>query len=182
MESSAGTADSTRAIPTDPLTSATNTTTSMLECCNNGNLSHLKDLLVAHAKTESLPSAHDMLMRACNARQPHIVQFIVERFSDIQPSLELHSAAFSGGVDVYSIILNEFPKLKDHSFGHTSDPISQAVLNGDTVMLDFVLGQGFNVKNSHYCYVPVCQPCRSFKITEEGIFSIELIYCWDHRS
>ena len=161
MTSSAGSADPARAIPAGPLMSATNTSTSMLECCENGNLSHLKDLLAAHAETESPPLAHDMLVRACNARQPHIVQFIVERFSDVQPSLDLHSAAFSGGVDVYSIILNKFPKLKDHSFGHTSDPISQAVLNGDTVMLDFVLGQGFNVKNSHYCYIPVCRPRRS---------------------
>ena len=158
MESNAGTADSTRATLAAPLPSATNTTTSMLECCENGNLSHLKDLLAAHADTENLPPADDMLIRACNAKQSHIVQFILERFPDIQPSLQLHSAAFSAGVDVYRIILNKFPEFKDHTFGHTSDPISQAVLNGDTVMLDFVLDQGFNVKNSHYCYVPVRQP------------------------
>ena len=52
MQSSAGTTDSTRAIPTCPLTSATkyNDQYSMLECRENGNLSHLKHPLAAHAE------------------------------------------------------------------------------------------------------------------------------------
>ena len=65
---------------------------------------------------------------------------------------------------MYGVILTRFRELKKHGFGHASDPVSQAVLNGDLVMLDFVLGQcGFDVWNSCYYYIPVCQSRWSFQ-------------------
>lgn len=132
--------------------------TEIFGCCEHGDLTRLKELLRIQSTVELVPSAHDMLLRACDASQFQIVQFLVDKYPDTKTTLPLHKAAFSGGVEIYGFILEKYPALKEHSFGHISDPISEAVLNGDTEMLDFLLARGFEAKNSHYCYVPVISP------------------------
>lgn len=164
------TANSTHGSPGDQPESATKGTTSILDCCENGDLARLKELLSTQSTTEPSTSAHDMLMRACKANQPRIVQYVIKQFPGIQTTSELHKAAFAGGTEVYGIILHEYPKLKDHSFGHTSDPISEAVLNEDAAMLELLLARGFDAKISHYCYVPVRQP----RPCAPSLFAIEL--------
>ena len=140
--------------------------TDAMSCCETGDLTRLKEFLNTQTvAVEKIPSAHDMLLRACDARKPDIVRFLVEEHPDIETTLQLHKTAFSGGVEIYAIILEKYPTLKLLSFGHTSDPISEAVLNNDIRMLDFLLAQGFEAKDSHYCYVPV----TSLAISPSGI-------------
>jgi len=155
LESRINTAKPKPAVENGQSTSRTKPMMTALAYCENGNLPLLKELLAAKSPVESLPSAHDMLVRACKAKHPQIVQFIIDELPDIETTQQLHSAAFAGGVEVYGIILNRYPELRIHSFGHTSDPISEAVLNQDTSMLDFLLENGFEAKNSHFCYIPV---------------------------
>lgn len=144
----------------------------VLDCCAKGDLDLLKEMLVARPRGESTPSSHDMLVAACNAKQPETVQFLLQKYPTTETSQKLHEAAMAGGIPVYEIILSKYPELKDHGFGHTCDPIGQAVVNGDLDMLKFLLNQGFDIQMAHFCYIPVCQPFSHFstgpKVFEES--------------
>ncbi|CAD6571165.1 MAG: hypothetical protein ASARMPREDX12_004149 [Alectoria sarmentosa] len=126
-----------------------------LESCQRGDLGGLKRLLDAHPAPDTPPPTSEMLVTACKAKHISVLQYLLERDPNTKSSLELHKAAFQGGVDVYSVILEKFPELKQETFGHQADPISQAVSDNDIVMLEFLLDNGFDVKTSHFCYVPV---------------------------
>lgn len=127
----------------------------VLICCEDGDLDHLKELLANASTPDPLPSAHDMYARACKGKQPQVVRFLNDRYPDLVTTVEIHKAAFSAGVEVYGIVLDKHPTMKEQTFGHTSDPISEAVLKGDIKMLDFLFARGFDAKDSHYCYVLV---------------------------
>ena len=129
----------------------------VLDCCAKGDLDLLTKLLAARPQGESNPSSHDMLVAACNAKQPQTVQFLIQQYPTTETSQKLHEAAMAGGIPVYEIILNKYPDLKEHSFGHMCDPIGKAVMDGDLEMLKFLLKQGFDIQRAHFCYCPVCQ-------------------------
>lgn len=131
----------------------------VLDCCARGDLDLLKEMLAARSQGESTPSSHDMLVAACNAKQPQTVQFLLQKYPTTETSQKLHEAAMAGGIPVYEIILSKYPALKGHTFGHMCDPIGQAVIDGDLDMLKFLLKQGFNIQKAHFCYRPVCQLC-----------------------
>ena len=136
----------------------------VLDCCARGNLDSLKKMLAAGPQRESTPSSHDMLVAACNAKQPQTVQFLLQKYPTTETSQKLHEAAMAGGIPVYEIILSKYPELKDHGFGHMCDPIGQAVENGDLDMVKFLLNQGFDIQMAHFCYIPVRQPFSPFKL------------------
>ncbi|MDI1490531.1 MAG: hypothetical protein OHK93_001735 [Ramalina farinacea] len=110
-----------------------------------------------------------MLVAACNAKQPETVQFLLQKYPTTETSQKLHEAAMAGGIPVYEIILSKYPELKDHGFGHTCDPIGQAVVNGDLDMLKFLLNQGFDIQMAHFCYIPVLTIAIGKEASEEMI-------------
>ena len=131
----------------------------LLDCCARDDLDLLKEMLAARPPDETNPSSHDMLVAACKAKQPRIAQFLIQQYPEIKTSLKLHEAAMAGGIPVYKVILDRYPELKWETFGHASDPIGKAVMDGDLEMLKFLLKEGLDINRAHFCYCPVRQFC-----------------------
>lgn len=102
------------------------------------------------------PSQTEMLIVACLAKNAPIVKFLLGQFPDLTTNVQVHEAALRGGVSIYSIFLELYPDLIDHSFGHAYDPIGWAVMNRDLPMLSFLLNKGSSLEFSHVSYIPVC--------------------------
>lgn len=148
-------------IPTkhaDPSSMESTSASTMAMICHSGDVPQMKAWLDG---VKDPPSQTEMLIAACLAKNAPIVQFLLDKFPDLTTSVQLHEAALRGGVSIYSIFLELFPDLIDHSFGHAYDSIGWAVMNRDLPMLSFLLNKGSSLEFSHVCYIPV----RYFYIT-----------------
>ncbi|KAL8901033.1 MAG: hypothetical protein Q9192_000754 [Flavoplaca navasiana] len=116
---------------------------SMLEACNNGDLTKVVGLL--NAQDDVPPGCGKLLGAAAGKGHPDIVRYLLMKYDKQQLPVDAYhalSATYGGSLECLRLLYEREPSLLHNTVEHFGDPLQQAISRSDIELVNFNLQQG----------------------------------------
>ncbi|KAL9033943.1 MAG: hypothetical protein Q9180_005680 [Flavoplaca navasiana] len=116
---------------------------SMLEACNDGDLSKIVRLL--SVQDDVPPGCGKLLEAAAGERHPDIVRYLLMKYDKQQLPVDAYHAlcaTYGGALECLRLLYEREPTLLHNNVEHFGDPLQQAISRSDIDLVNFNLQQG----------------------------------------